>query len=174
MAETGRQADYVLPAASQFERWEATFFTFEFPHNTFHLRAPVLDPLPGTLPEPEIYARLVSELDAVPRGRLTCARRPAWAAPRTSSPSPPWPSSTSPLSPRPRTCCTRPSVSPSPTGPAPPPCCGLSRSASPRSTPPPCAGPDTETPTPVRRGAGGTVRDHLHRGRVQRRTERPP
>ncbi|MGR4851898.1 molybdopterin dinucleotide binding domain-containing protein [Streptomyces sp. LARHCF252] len=71
LTETGRQADYVLPAASQFEKWEATFFTFEFPHNTFHLRAPVLDPLPGTLPEPEIYARLVRELDAGPRGRLT-------------------------------------------------------------------------------------------------------
>ncbi|MFJ9411241.1 molybdopterin-dependent oxidoreductase [Streptomyces sp. NPDC101393] len=71
LTETGRQADYVLPAASQFEKWEATFFTFEFPHNTFHLRAPVLDPLPGTLPEPEIYARLVRELNAVPRSRLT-------------------------------------------------------------------------------------------------------
>ncbi|GAA2931342.1 MULTISPECIES: molybdopterin dinucleotide binding domain-containing protein [Streptomyces] len=71
LTETGRQADYVLPAASQFEKWEATFFTFEFPHNTFHLRAPVLDPLPGTLPEPEIYARLARELDAGPRGRLT-------------------------------------------------------------------------------------------------------
>jgi len=77
LTETGRQADYVLPAASQFEKWEATFFTFEFPHNTFHLRAPVLTPLPGTLPEPEIYARLVRELDAVPRGRLTALRAAA-------------------------------------------------------------------------------------------------
>ncbi|MCM1943295.1 molybdopterin-dependent oxidoreductase [Streptomyces sp. G3] len=77
LTETGRQADYVLPAASQFEKWEATFFTFEFPHNTFHLCAPVLDPLPGTLPEPEIYARLVRELDAVPRGRLAVLRAAA-------------------------------------------------------------------------------------------------
>jgi anaerobic selenocysteine-containing dehydrogenase len=77
LTETGRQADYVLPAASQFEKWEATFFTFEFPHNTFHLRAPVLDPLPGTLPEPEIYARLIRELNAVPRSSLSVLRAAA-------------------------------------------------------------------------------------------------
>ena len=62
MTETARLADYVLPAASQFEKWEATFFTLEFPENSFHLRAPILEPLEGTLPEPEIHARLVEEL----------------------------------------------------------------------------------------------------------------
>lgn len=65
--ETARHADYVLPASSQFEKWEATLFNVEFPHNTFHLRAPVLDPLPGTLAEPEIYARLIRALDVVPQ-----------------------------------------------------------------------------------------------------------
>jgi len=59
LTETGRLADYVLPASSQFEKWEATFFNMEFPRNAFHLRRPVLDPLPGTLPEPEIHRRLV-------------------------------------------------------------------------------------------------------------------
>lgn len=59
LTETGRCADYVLPAASQFEKWESTFFTLEFPRNAFHLRPPLLDPLPGTLPEAEIHARLV-------------------------------------------------------------------------------------------------------------------
>ncbi|MDX2565393.1 molybdopterin-dependent oxidoreductase [Streptomyces sp. TX20-6-3] len=77
LTETGRQADYVLPAASQFEKWEATFFTFEFPHNTFHLRAPVLAPLSGTLPEPEIYARLVRELHGIPRSKLTWLHKAA-------------------------------------------------------------------------------------------------
>ncbi|MGW1729027.1 molybdopterin-dependent oxidoreductase [Streptomyces sp. NPDC002306] len=77
LTETGRQADYVLPAASQFEKWEATFFAFEFPRNTFHLRAPLLDPLPGTLPEPEIYARLIREIRAVPRSRLAALRTAA-------------------------------------------------------------------------------------------------
>lgn len=59
LTETGRLADYVLPASSQFEKWEATFFTLEFPRNAFHLRRPLLDPRPGTLGEPEIHRRLV-------------------------------------------------------------------------------------------------------------------
>jgi anaerobic selenocysteine-containing dehydrogenase len=65
MTETARQAHYVLPAASQYEKWEATFFTLEFPNNVFHLRPPLLDPLPGTLPEPEIHRRLVRSLGAL-------------------------------------------------------------------------------------------------------------
>lgn len=65
MTETARLADYVLPAASQFEKPEATFFNLEFPHNTFHLRHPLMDPLPGTLAEPEIWARLVRALGVV-------------------------------------------------------------------------------------------------------------
>lgn len=77
LTETARHADYVLPAASQFEKWEATFFNLEFPHNTFHLRAPVLDPLPGTLPEPEIYARLIRELGTVGRIQLAVLRTAA-------------------------------------------------------------------------------------------------
>lgn len=62
MTETARLADYVLPAASQFEKPEATFFNVEFPRNAFHLRQPLFDPYPGTLPEAELYARLVEEL----------------------------------------------------------------------------------------------------------------
>ncbi len=59
MTETARLADYVLPAPTQFEKYEATFFNFEFPHNVFHLRRPLLAPPEGPLPEPEIHARLV-------------------------------------------------------------------------------------------------------------------
>jgi len=62
MTETAREAHYVLPAASQYEKWEATFFTLEFPKNVFHLRAPLLEPLAGTLPEAEIHRRLVRAL----------------------------------------------------------------------------------------------------------------
>ncbi|GLE59629.1 putative oxidoreductase [Mycobacteroides chelonae] len=65
MTETARLAHYVLPAATQFEKVEATFFNLEFPHNTFQLRHPLLDPEPGTLPEPEIWARLVRALGVV-------------------------------------------------------------------------------------------------------------
>jgi anaerobic selenocysteine-containing dehydrogenase len=77
LTETARHADYVLPAASQFEKWEATFFNFEFPRNTFHLRAPLLDPLPGTLPEPEIYAQLMRALGAVAETQLEPLREAA-------------------------------------------------------------------------------------------------
>lgn len=70
MTETARYADYVLPAASQYEKWEATFFTLEFPENVFHLRRPVLDPLPGTLAEPEIHRRLIRALGALTDGDL--------------------------------------------------------------------------------------------------------
>jgi anaerobic selenocysteine-containing dehydrogenase len=87
MTETARLAHYVLPAGSQYEKWEATFFNFDFPKNVFHLRRPVLDPLPGTLPEPEIHARLVeamgqlSEADYAPlRGALASGGREAFAA----------------------------------------------------------------------------------------------
>jgi anaerobic selenocysteine-containing dehydrogenase len=62
LTETGRHADYVLPAASQFEKWECTFFNLEFPRNVFQLRPPLVAPLPGTLPEYEIHARLCRAL----------------------------------------------------------------------------------------------------------------
>jgi anaerobic selenocysteine-containing dehydrogenase len=65
MTETARLADYVLPAPSQYEKWEATFFNFEFPANVFHLRRPVVEPPDGVLPEPEIHARLVEALGAL-------------------------------------------------------------------------------------------------------------
>lgn len=65
MTETARLAHYVLPAASQFEKPECTFFNLEFPHNAMQLRHPLFPPLPGTLPEPEIWARLVRALGVV-------------------------------------------------------------------------------------------------------------
>ena len=72
MTETARLAHYVLPTPTQFEKWEATFFNFEFPANSFHLRRPVLDPPPGSdlLTEPEIHARLCEALGAVTDANL--------------------------------------------------------------------------------------------------------
>ena len=64
MPETARLADYVLPAATQYEKAEATFFNFEFPHNYFHVRQPLFDAPEGALPEAEIHARLCEELGA--------------------------------------------------------------------------------------------------------------
>ena len=70
MSETAREAHYVLPASSQYEKWEATFFGAAFHTekefaNTFTLRAPILEPIPGTLPEGEIHRRLVRALGAM-------------------------------------------------------------------------------------------------------------
>jgi anaerobic selenocysteine-containing dehydrogenase len=65
MTETARLADYVLPAPTQFEKFEATFFNFDFPRNIFHLRHPVVPAPDGVLPEPEIHARLVEAAGAL-------------------------------------------------------------------------------------------------------------
>jgi anaerobic selenocysteine-containing dehydrogenase len=64
--ESAAQAHYVLPASSTYEKCEFTLFNFEAPTNYFHVRAPVLPPLPGTLPEPEIYGRLARALGLMP------------------------------------------------------------------------------------------------------------
>ncbi|MCP5368745.1 MAG: molybdopterin-dependent oxidoreductase [Hyphomicrobiales bacterium] len=66
MTETAALADYVLPAAAQYEKWEFTYFTFTFPTNYFHLRRPLFEPFPGTRPEPEIYADLARRLGLLP------------------------------------------------------------------------------------------------------------
>lgn len=58
MTETAREADYVLPACSQFEKAEASFFNFEPEENAFHLRHPLFPPRAGTWEEGEIHARL--------------------------------------------------------------------------------------------------------------------
>ena len=70
MSESAREAHYVLPASSQYEKWEATFFgaavhTETDYANTFTLRAPILEALPGTLPEGEIHRRLVRAIGAM-------------------------------------------------------------------------------------------------------------
>jgi len=94
MTETAREADYVLPASSQFEKADATFFNLEFPRNGFHLRQPLFEPLPGMLTEAEIHARMIealgelSERDYAPLrraarlGRLPFALAFAWASAR--------------------------------------------------------------------------------------------
>ncbi|MEY3985307.1 MAG: hypothetical protein RLZ59_752, partial [Pseudomonadota bacterium] len=47
MTETASQADYVLPACSQFEKAEASFFNFEPAENAFQLRRPLFTPRAG-------------------------------------------------------------------------------------------------------------------------------
>ena len=62
MTETAREAHYILPASSQFEKYEATFFS----NNFFQLRPPVAEPLAGTLPESEIHSRLLKAMGELP------------------------------------------------------------------------------------------------------------
>ncbi|MEN9429184.1 MAG: hypothetical protein RJA86_43 [Pseudomonadota bacterium] len=67
MTETARLAHYILPAASQFEKYEFTGFNMEFPHNGFHLRHALLPSHAETLAEPEIYTRLLEKMGAIPK-----------------------------------------------------------------------------------------------------------
>jgi anaerobic selenocysteine-containing dehydrogenase len=74
MSETAHLADYVLPAATQFEKAEATFFNFDFPENYFHLRRRLFPPPDGPLPEAEIHARLAEALGAITEADLAPLR----------------------------------------------------------------------------------------------------
>lgn len=65
MTETAREANYVLPAASQYEKAEATFFAASFPDNHFTVRQAIVEPLPGTLPEAEIHSRLARAMGLI-------------------------------------------------------------------------------------------------------------
>ena len=76
----------MLPATTQFEKFEATFFNFEYPKNVFHLRRPVLDPPAGPLPEPEIHARLVAALGLLDDEVVEPPARGRRARAATSSP----------------------------------------------------------------------------------------
>lgn len=75
--ETAKLAHYVLPVASQYEKAEATFFNFEFPHNYFHLRKALMPPPPGLFSEAELHARLAEALGALPAGAVA-ELRAAW------------------------------------------------------------------------------------------------
>ena len=74
LTETARLAHVVLPAASQLEKCEMTFFNMEFPTQVAHLRRPLVPPRPGTLPEPEIYRRLLVALGELPPGGFPLLR----------------------------------------------------------------------------------------------------
>jgi anaerobic selenocysteine-containing dehydrogenase len=77
LSETARLAHYVLPVASQLEKAEATFFNFEFPHNYFHLRKALMEPLPGLFSEAELHSRLCEALGVLPADAVA-ALRAAW------------------------------------------------------------------------------------------------
>ncbi len=107
MTETAREADYILPAASQFEKCEATYFNLEFPRNAFHLRHRLFEPLPGTLPEPEIHARLWEAMGKLQTRDIWPLRLAARFGRKRSPPrsSPPWRLTRTSAAMR-RACCT--------------------------------------------------------------------
>jgi anaerobic selenocysteine-containing dehydrogenase len=61
MTESAQYADYVLPAASPYQKWGYADFPKRWPEMIFQLRRPVTPIEAGdeSLSEPEIYARLV-------------------------------------------------------------------------------------------------------------------
>ena len=59
MTETARKADYVLPAAASQEKWELTIFPRRYPQVDLQIRPPVVPPRAESLPEPEIYTRIL-------------------------------------------------------------------------------------------------------------------
>lgn len=79
MTETARQADYVLPAATQLEKAEATFFNFDFPDNVFQLRHRLFAPPAGVRTEAEIHAGLLEAMGAVGEADYAPLRAPAAA-----------------------------------------------------------------------------------------------
>lgn len=70
MTETAMECDYVLPAHTQYEKWEATYFPRNFPANYYHMRAPILEPPATTLGEPEIHSRIIDALGMFEQGEL--------------------------------------------------------------------------------------------------------
>ncbi|MEE8166228.1 MAG: molybdopterin dinucleotide binding domain-containing protein, partial [Myxococcota bacterium] len=77
MTETAKHASYILPAASQYEKVETTFFSGGFPDNTFLLRRPLFPAAEGTLTEPEIHSRLCRALCAFEDEDLVTLREAA-------------------------------------------------------------------------------------------------
>jgi anaerobic selenocysteine-containing dehydrogenase len=62
MTETARLADYVLPAATGYEKWEFANFPKGYPEIFVQVRPPVVPGPAEALPEPEIYARLAEAM----------------------------------------------------------------------------------------------------------------
>jgi anaerobic selenocysteine-containing dehydrogenase len=77
MTETASEADYVLPACSQFEKAEASFFNFEPAENAFHLRHPLFTPREGTLEEGAIHSLLCEALGVIDPASLESLRAAA-------------------------------------------------------------------------------------------------
>ncbi len=77
MTETAQHAHYILPAASQYEKVETTFFDAGFPKHICQVRQPIFPMAEGTLTEPEIHSRLCRALGAFSDSDLVLLRQAA-------------------------------------------------------------------------------------------------
>jgi anaerobic selenocysteine-containing dehydrogenase len=64
--ETASLAHYVLPSKSAYEKWDGTFFAWNFPEIFFQLRRPVVEPEGECLEESEIHIRLADRMGLIP------------------------------------------------------------------------------------------------------------
>lgn len=62
LTETAREADFVLPAPTGYEKWEICSFPTGFPEIKAQVRPPVVPGPAQALPEAEIYARLAEAM----------------------------------------------------------------------------------------------------------------
>jgi anaerobic selenocysteine-containing dehydrogenase len=66
LSETALFSHYALPARSAYEKWDGTFFTWNYPEVFFQMRRPVLEPEGEPLEESEILIRLADRLNLLP------------------------------------------------------------------------------------------------------------
>ncbi len=66
MTETAELSDYILPARSAYESFDASFFSWNFPEIFFQMRHPVLQPAPTTKESGQILAELADAAGIVP------------------------------------------------------------------------------------------------------------
>jgi anaerobic selenocysteine-containing dehydrogenase len=66
MSETAVQSHYVLPAKSGYEKWDGTFFQWEYPDYYFDMRRPVMQADGEQVEEADIYIELAERLGMIP------------------------------------------------------------------------------------------------------------
>ena len=66
MSETAVLSHYVLPARSGYEKWDGTFFQWNYPEYYFDMRRPVVQADGEQVEEADIYVELAERLGMIP------------------------------------------------------------------------------------------------------------
>jgi anaerobic selenocysteine-containing dehydrogenase len=66
MTETALMSDYVLPDLSAYERWDTTYFQWNYPGIYCQMRRPIVEPTGQPLEGSEIFTRLADKLGIIP------------------------------------------------------------------------------------------------------------